>query len=71
MQLNINGETQHFSDTLSVVDLLAQLQMSERRVAVELNGEILPRSQHASHQLQDGDTLEIVHAIGGGQTRNH
>jgi sulfur carrier protein len=42
------------------------LQLGERRVAVELNLDIVPRSLHASTQLQAGDVLEIVHAIGGG-----
>ena len=68
MQLIINGESQKFEAELSVSALLQQLDMAERRVAVELNGEILPRSQHAIHQLMNGDQLEIVHAIGGGQT---
>lgn len=68
MQLIINGESQQFETALSVADLLQRLDMAERRVAIELNGEILPRSQHGSRQLSDGDQLEIVHAIGGGQT---
>lgn len=66
MQLTINGEIKDFNKQLSVLDLLGELAMTERRVAVELNGEILPRSQHSKHQLEDGDQLEIVHAIGGG-----
>ena len=40
--------------------------LAERRVAIELNGEISPRSQHASQALQEGDRVEIVHALGGG-----
>ena len=68
MQLTINGEAQQFEADLTVNGLLEKLGHADRRVAVEINGEILPRSQHAAHPLADGDQLEIVHAIGGGQT---
>ncbi|MDX1497579.1 MAG: sulfur carrier protein ThiS [Salinisphaeraceae bacterium] len=67
MQLIINGESQQFDSPLTIAALLSHLDMTKRRVAVELNGEIIPRSQHEHHQLSDGDKLEIVHAIGGGQ----
>ena len=67
MHLTINGEAKEFEQDLSVTELLAELDMADRRVAVEINGEILSRSQHASYRLNHGDTLEIVHAIGGGQ----
>lgn len=66
MQLTINGDIQQFETSLTVAELLDKLDMAQRRVAVERNGEIIPRSQHASYQLADGDQLEIVHAIGGG-----
>jgi sulfur carrier protein len=46
--------------------LLTEEGLAERRVAVEVNGEIVPRSQHGDHQLKDGDVVEIVHALGGG-----
>lgn len=71
MQLIINGEAQNFDTELTVTELLLQLDTADRRVAVELNGEILPRSKHAAHHLQDGDRLEIVHAIGGGLPWKH
>lgn len=46
--------------------LLESLDMTRGRVAVEINQEIIPRSQHVEHVLKDGDKIEIVHAIGGG-----
>ena len=53
-------------DGLTVADLLVRLDLAGKRVAVELNLDIVPRSQHASTRLQDGDRVEVVHAIGGG-----
>ncbi len=53
-------------DGATVADLLVLLQLAGRRVAVELNLDIVPRSAHAEHRLQPGDRVEVVHAIGGG-----
>ena len=68
MQIQLNGEPFELPDAQSVADLLARLHGGRlgRRVAVELNLDIVPRSQHASTALKDGDRVEIVHAIGGG-----
>lgn len=66
MQIQLNGEPFELPDAQSVADLLARLELGGRRVAVELNLDIVPRSQHASTTLKDGDRVEIVHAIGGG-----
>ncbi|MFU7045117.1 sulfur carrier protein ThiS [Pseudomonas aeruginosa] len=66
MQIQLNGEPFELPDAQSVADLLARLELGGRRVAVELNLDIVPRSQHASTALKDGDCVEIVHAIGGG-----
>jgi sulfur carrier protein len=66
MQIQLNGEAFELPDGQTVAGVLEQLQLGERRVAVELNLDIVPRSLHASTQLQAGDVLEIVHAIGGG-----
>ena len=66
MHIQLNGEVLELPDGLSVADLLARLQLGERRVAVELNLDIVPRSQHATTLLREGDRLEVVHAIGGG-----
>jgi sulfur carrier protein len=66
MQIQLNGAAFELADAQTIASVLEQLQLSERRVAVELNLELVPRSLHASTQLQPGDVLEIVHAIGGG-----
>lgn len=64
--LVINGESRSFSAPLTVYGLVAALDLAGKRVAVERNGEIVPRSQHADVQLDNGDRLEIVVAVGGG-----
>lgn len=66
ISLTINGQEQAFSSPLTVSTLLQQLGMAGKRVAVERNGEIVPRSQHGKTELLDGDQLEIVVAVGGG-----
>ncbi|MFZ5757075.1 MAG: sulfur carrier protein ThiS [Pseudomonadota bacterium] len=66
MRLTVNGEARELADGSSVSVLLAQLDLAGRRLAVEVNEDIVPRSAHATHVLQDGDRVEIVHAIGGG-----
>lgn len=66
MHIQLNGEAYALSDTLSVAGLLEHLQLAGRRVAVELNFEIVPRSLYETTLLKEGDALEIVHAIGGG-----
>ena len=50
----------------TVEELISRLDLAGRRVAVELNLDIVPRSQHGSTALRDGDRVEVVHAIGGG-----
>ena len=64
--LTINGEARHFEQALSCSALLEKLELVGKRVAIERNGEIVPRSQFAGCVLQDGDRLEIVVAVGGG-----
>ncbi len=66
MNLLINGEEQSFAESLSLAQLVEQLGMKGDRVAVELNREIVPRSQWTETFLKDGDHLEIVHFVGGG-----
>jgi len=66
MQINLNGETTTLAHALTLTELLEQLGLSGKRLAVELNLEIVPRSQHAQTRLADGDRVEIVQAIGGG-----
>lgn len=66
MQIWINGESHDVSTDLTLALLLAEQGMTGKRVAVERNGDIVPRSLHATCVLDAGDRLEIVHAIGGG-----
>ncbi len=67
MRLMLNGEPIDLpQDRATIAELLAQQGLIERRVAVEVNGQIIPRGRHAEHRLVDGDVIEIVHALGGG-----
>jgi sulfur carrier protein len=66
MQIHVNGEAQVLSAGTTVAALLAGQGLTGKRIAVERNGEIVPRSQHDRCVLVAGDRLEIVHAIGGG-----
>ena len=69
MTLTINGERQQFEQKMTVAQLIEALAMKPDRVAVEVNREIVPRSQWDSTELRDGDRLEIVHFVGGGSSR--
>lgn len=66
MRIQLNGEPFELPDYQSVADLLVRLDLTGRRVAVELNLDIVPRSQHETTLLAEGDQVEVVHAIGGG-----
>lgn len=66
MNITINGESKQFTDIQTVSDMLAQLGYQNQRLAVELNGEIVPKSQHGTTAIKNGDTLELVVAVGGG-----
>jgi sulfur carrier protein len=66
MDIVLNGDMLALSDGSTIVDLLQTQDLAERRVAVEVNGEIVPRGRHATHALREGDRVEIVHALGGG-----
>jgi sulfur carrier protein len=66
ISVSINGETRQFDSALSVSVLLEQMQLGGKRIALERNGEIVPRSQFTQQMLSDGDRLEIVVAVGGG-----
>ncbi|MBK3870086.1 sulfur carrier protein ThiS [Pseudomonas stutzeri] len=66
MQIQLNGEPYELPTGQTVADLLARLELTGRRLAVELNREIVPRSAHAATALSEGDQIEVVHAIGGG-----
>lgn len=66
MKIHINGQAQDVRDQLPLIELLAQLELAGKRIAVEINEELVPRSDHAEHLLNEGDRVEIVQAIGGG-----
>jgi sulfur carrier protein len=64
--ITINGESRQFDAPLNCADLIARLELAGKRVALERNGEIVPRSRYAEQPLVEGDRLEIVVAVGGG-----
>jgi sulfur carrier protein len=66
IQVIVNGAAQRFEAQIDVASLLRKLDMAGKKVAVERNGEIVPKSAHARTLIGDGDRLEIVVAVGGG-----
>lgn len=66
MELHVNGQLRQFEPPMTLLALLREAGLTERRVAVEVNQEVIPRSRHADHVLSDGDRIEIIQAIGGG-----
>jgi sulfur carrier protein len=66
IRVTVNGNARAFEHPLDVGALLAALELAGKKVAVERNGEIVPRSAHGSTMVLDGDRLEIVVAVGGG-----
>ena len=65
MNLTVNDNPLDFNGN-TIADLLEQLEIRGRRLAVEVNREIVPKGEHETFKLKDGDRVEIVHAIGGG-----
>jgi sulfur carrier protein len=66
MEIYLNGEPARLSETVTVARLLEDIGMTGRRIAVEINEEIVPRSVYAQRVIRAGDRIEIVQAIGGG-----
>ena len=66
IEINLNGRSQRISAGSSVSDLITSLVLQDRLVVVERNGEIIPRSEFPSVKVVEGDSLEIVHFVGGG-----
>jgi sulfur carrier protein len=66
MQIVVNGEHAEVADNLSLAELVAGLHLGGQRLAIELNGDIVPRSRWPEVRLSAGDRTEIVRAIGGG-----
>lgn len=66
LEISINGEARLFDAELTLTQLLDQLDLTGKKLAIEMNGEIVPKSRHAATSLTNGDQLEIVVAVGGG-----
>ena len=66
MKYVLNGEAQESSAPLSVLDLLTRFELRQRRVAVAINAEVVPKSRFADVFVRDGDKVEVIHAVGGG-----
>ena len=66
MELHVKGELRQFEPPMTLLALLQAAGLGERRIAVEVNQEVIPRGRHADHVLSDGDRIEIIQAIGGG-----
>ena len=66
IEVTVNGSTRVYEGPLAVAELLERMALAGKKVAVERNGEIVPRGVHASTMLAEGDRLEIVVAVGGG-----
>lgn len=66
MHVTVNDQTQQYPSRLTITQLLSQLGLANRPVAVELNQDLIPKAQHDTTWLADGDCLEIVSLTGGG-----
>ena len=66
MQIILNGDQLELTDGSNLSQLINKLNLTGKRLAIEVNREIIPKSEHDEHTLQEGDQVEIVHAIGGG-----
>ena len=66
MQIYVNGHKRVLPEAAGLETLLAEMGLAGKRVAVEINREIVPRAHHHGRALRDGDRVEIVQAIGGG-----
>ena len=66
MQIVVNDESRRVAENTSVAALLAELNLADRPVAVEVNLELVPRAAHADRVLHEGDRLEVVTLVGGG-----
>ena len=66
IQIVVNGAQQRYPQPIALNELIAQMALAGKKIAVEKNGEIVPKSAHGSTLVLDGDRLEIVAAVGGG-----
>ena len=66
IQVVVNGAARRFEHPMAVAELVSALALAGKKIAVEKNGEIVPKSAHGATMVSDGDRLEIVVAVGGG-----
>lgn len=66
MQIHLNGQPHTIASPFSIGDLLTSLDLQDKRVAIELNQQIIPRGMHPSTRLKEGDVIEVIEAIAGG-----
>jgi thiamine biosynthesis protein ThiS len=66
MKITLNGEPRSLTTKISLKQLVSELGLDNKRLAIEVNQEIVPRSEYDTHLLQEADQVEIVQAIGGG-----
>ena len=66
MNIILNGATETIPEQITLTELIQNMDLSGKRYAVEINEQLIPRSRHAEHRLQEGDNVEVVQAIGGG-----
>ena len=66
MQIIVNGAATEVADAITMAELIEQLQLGNRRLAVEVNAELVPRSRFPERRLAPHDQVEIIHAVGGG-----
>ncbi len=66
MHLHINGETKIVQEVFTVAQLVDTLGLAQKKIAIEVNRQIIPSSNYAKTMLKENDTIEIIHAVGGG-----
>ncbi|MEN6556961.1 MAG: sulfur carrier protein ThiS [Thermoguttaceae bacterium] len=66
MQITVNGQSRDVDDRATVAELLVELRLTEKPVAVEVNRQLVPKQCHGQHRLAGGDCVEIVTLVGGG-----
>jgi sulfur carrier protein len=66
MQISVNGHNTEVPGEFSMAALIEHMDLTGKRIAVEVNAELVPRTRFPEHRLQPGDRVEIIHAVGGG-----
>ena len=66
VRITVNDEPRELPSEATVADLVAGLALGPRRIAVEVNREVVPRAEYGAHRLAEDDTVEIIHFVGGG-----